>query len=55
MGRLHADRMAAEAPGAELLMYEDGNHGVANRAFESRATFADWMGAHLGATPPAAA
>ncbi len=54
VGRVHADRMAAEAPGAELLMYEDGNHGVANRAFESRATFADWMGAHLGATPPAA-
>jgi alpha-beta hydrolase superfamily lysophospholipase len=50
VGRVHADRLAAEAPGAELLMYDDGNHGVANRAFESRSTFADWMGQKLGAT-----
>ena len=53
VGRVHADRLAAEAPGAELLMYEDGNHGVANRAFESRSAFADWLGARLGAGPPA--
>lgn len=54
VGRVHADRMAAEAPGAQLLMYEDGNHGVANRAFESRSAFADWMGKKLRATPPSA-
>lgn len=54
VGRVHADRLAVEAPGAELLMYEDGNHGVANRAFESRSTFADWMAAKLGATRPSA-
>jgi dipeptidyl aminopeptidase/acylaminoacyl peptidase len=52
VGRVHADRLAAEAPGAELVMYEDGNHGVANRAFESRSTFADWMARHLKATSP---
>lgn len=53
VGRVHADRLAAEAPGAELLMYEDGNHGVANRAFESRSVFADWLAAKLGAQPSA--
>ena len=55
VGRVHADRLAAEAPGAELCMYEDGNHGVANRAFESRSAFADWMATRLGAAgePPA--
>jgi dienelactone hydrolase len=52
VARAHADRLAAEAPGAELLVYEDGNHGVANRAFESRSAFADWMSARLHASPP---
>lgn len=50
VGRVHADRLAAEAPGVELLIYEDGNHGVTNRAFESRSAYADWMAAKLGAT-----
>lgn len=45
----HAERLVAEAPGAELLVYEDGNHGVTNRAFESRSAMADWLAEKLGA------
>jgi len=45
----HAERLAREAPGAELLMYPDGSHGLTNHAFESRATMADWLAAHLTA------
>ncbi|MGH9109528.1 MAG: alpha/beta hydrolase family protein [Acidimicrobiales bacterium] len=45
----HAERLAAEAPGAELLMYPDGNHGVTNHAFESRSAAADWLADRLGA------
>ena len=36
-----------EAPGAELLMYPDGSHGLTNHAFESRAAMADWLAARL--------
>jgi len=43
----HAERLAAEAPGAELLLYPDGSHGVTNRAYESRSRIADWLAAHL--------
>jgi len=43
----HAERLAKEAPGAELLLYPDGSHGVTNRAYESRSRMADWMAAHL--------
>ncbi|HET9970880.1 MAG TPA: nitrilase-related carbon-nitrogen hydrolase [Streptosporangiaceae bacterium] len=43
----HAERLAREAPGAELLLYPDGSHGVTNHAFESRAAIADWLAAHL--------
>jgi len=43
----HAERLAREAPGAELLMYPDGSHGLTNHAFESRAAMADWLAAHL--------
>ena len=52
VGPAHADRLAAEAPGAELLMFEDGNHGVTNHAFASRSAFSDWMADHLGAAAP---
>jgi 5-aminopentanamidase len=45
----HAERLAREAPGAELLVYPEGNHGVTNRAFESRSRIADWLAARLGA------
>jgi predicted amidohydrolase/dienelactone hydrolase len=43
----HAERLAREAPGAELLMYPDGSHGLTNHAFESRSAMADWLAARL--------
>ncbi len=43
----HAELLAREAPGAELLMYPDGSHGLTNHAFESRAAMADWLAARL--------
>jgi len=43
----HAERLMAEAQGAELLMYDDGNHGVTNHAFGSRSAMADWLAEHL--------
>ena len=43
----HAERLAREAPQAELLMMPDGSHGLTNHAFESRATMADWLAARL--------
>ena len=43
----HAERLAREAPGAELMMDPDGSHGLTNHAFESRAAMADWLAAHL--------
>jgi 2,6-dihydroxypseudooxynicotine hydrolase len=42
-----AERLAAEAPGAELVMYPGGNHGVTNQPYESRSMMADWLAAHL--------
>jgi len=46
-GRVHADRLGAQAPGAELLVFDDGNHGVANRAFQARSASADWLALRL--------
>jgi 5-aminopentanamidase len=43
----HAERLAREAPNAELFMIPDGSHGLTNHAFESRATMADWLAARL--------
>ena len=43
----HAQRLADEAPGAELLLYPGGNHGLTSNAFESRSRMADWLAAHL--------
>ena len=43
----HQERLAAEAPAAELALYPDGNHGVTNRAYESRSRMADWLAARL--------
>jgi dipeptidyl aminopeptidase/acylaminoacyl peptidase len=43
-----AERLAAEAPGAELAMYAEGNHGITNQPFESRSMMADWLAGHLG-------
>ena len=44
----HQERLAKDAPGAELLLYPDGSHGVTNRGYESRSAMADWMADHLG-------
>ncbi len=43
----HQERLAEAAPGAELLLYSDGSHGVTNRAYESRSRMADWLAAYL--------
>ncbi len=43
----HAERLAAHAPGAELVIYPDGSHGVTNHAYESRSRMADWLAARL--------
>jgi dienelactone hydrolase len=43
----HAERLAAQAPGAELVVYPDGSHGVTNRAYESRSRMGDWLAGHL--------
>jgi dipeptidyl aminopeptidase/acylaminoacyl peptidase len=45
----HAEKLVAAAPGAEMLMYPDGNHGVTDYGFESRSRMADWLAGHLGA------
>jgi dienelactone hydrolase len=45
----HARRLAAEAPGADLVLYPDGNHGVTNYAFQSRSLMADWLAEKLHA------
>jgi pimeloyl-ACP methyl ester carboxylesterase len=44
-----AVRLAEETPTAKLVAYEDGNHGMTNRAFESRALMSDWMAERLAA------
>ena len=43
----HQERLAREATQAELVIYPDGGHGVANHAYESRSRMADWLAAHL--------
>lgn len=43
----HAERLAAEAPNATLVMYADGNHVVNNYPFKYRPLVADWMGERL--------
>jgi 2,6-dihydroxypseudooxynicotine hydrolase len=42
-----AERLAAETRTSELVAYDDGNHGMTNRAFESRALMSDWMAERL--------
>jgi dipeptidyl aminopeptidase/acylaminoacyl peptidase len=43
----HAERLAREAPGAELMLDPDGTHGLTNHAFESRSKMSDWLTARL--------
>ncbi|MDT4894015.1 MAG: hypothetical protein QOE97_3050 [Pseudonocardiales bacterium] len=49
----HAERLVAEAPGAQLRMFDDGNHGITNHPYESRSLIADWMANELSARGPA--
>jgi len=39
----HAERLAAAAPNAELVMYPDGNHVCNNIPYKYRPLVADWM------------
>ena len=43
-----AEKLAAETPAGEFAVFEDGNHGMTNRPFESRTMMSDWMAARLG-------
>lgn len=40
----HAEKVAAEAPNATLVMYEDGNHVCNNLPFKYRPLVGDWIG-----------
>jgi len=42
-----AERVAAEAPNAELVMYPDGNHVCNNIPYKYRPLAGDWMGERL--------
>ncbi|HXF56541.1 MAG TPA: alpha/beta fold hydrolase [Actinomycetota bacterium] len=44
----HAERVAAEAPNAELVMYPEGNHVCNNIPYKYRPLVADWLAEHLG-------
>jgi 2,6-dihydroxypseudooxynicotine hydrolase len=39
----HAERVAAEAPDAELVMFEDGNHVCNNLPYRYQPLAADWI------------
>jgi fermentation-respiration switch protein FrsA (DUF1100 family) len=42
-----AERVAAEAPDAELVMFPDGNHVCNNLPYRSQPLAADWIGERL--------
>jgi dipeptidyl aminopeptidase/acylaminoacyl peptidase len=42
-----AERVAAEAPQGELIMYPDGNHVANNLPYRARPLAADWLGERL--------
>jgi len=43
-----AERLAAEAPNAELVMYPDGNHVCNNMPYKYRPLVGDWLQERLG-------
>mgnify|MGYP001160460605 CR=1 FL=1 len=43
----HAERLAAEAPHAELVMYPDGNHVCNNLPYKYRPLVGDWLSEQL--------
>ncbi len=45
----HAERLASHAPGAQLVMYPEGNHGITDQPFACRSMMADWLAGHLAA------
>lgn len=45
----HAERVAAEAPNAELVMFPEGNHVCNNIPYRYRPLAADWMAERLDA------
>jgi 2,6-dihydroxypseudooxynicotine hydrolase len=45
----HAERMAAEAPNAELVMYPEGNHVCNNIPYKYRPLAGDWIAEQLTA------
>jgi 2,6-dihydroxypseudooxynicotine hydrolase len=47
----HAARLAADAPVAELWMFDEGNHVCMNLAYRWRPQAADWLAAQLGEAP----
>jgi dipeptidyl aminopeptidase/acylaminoacyl peptidase len=47
----HAARLAEEAPGAELWMFDQGNHVCMNLAYRWRPQAADWLAARLAEAP----
>ena len=44
----HAERVVAEAPNAELVMYPEGNHVCNNIPYKYRPLAGDWMAEQLG-------
>lgn len=44
----HAERVAAEAPNADLVMYPEGNHVCNNIPYKYRPLVADWLRERLG-------
>jgi dipeptidyl aminopeptidase/acylaminoacyl peptidase len=47
----HAARLAEEAPGAELWMFDEGNHVCMNLAYRWRPQAADWLAGQLAEAP----
>lgn len=43
----HAERLASEAPGARLVMFEEGNHVCNNIPYKYRPLAADWLAEQL--------
>jgi 2,6-dihydroxypseudooxynicotine hydrolase len=43
----HAERVAAEAPGAQLWMFDEGNHVCMNLTYRWRPQAADWLADQL--------
>jgi dienelactone hydrolase len=44
----HAEQLAAEAPNARLVVYEDGNHGCTDLHWRHTPFESDWLAAQLG-------